>query len=90
MFAIDEDLWFGETDDAVAEQNAADSLAARVGRIIGTKPFIAPGVDRKPEFPDARGFYLQPGSLFVSAKAQHHGGAGFQRGEHVKARDAST
>ncbi len=39
MFALDEDLWFGETDDAVAEQNAADSLAARVGRIIGTKPF---------------------------------------------------
>jgi putative nucleotidyltransferase with HDIG domain len=37
--AIDEDLWFGAHDHAVAEDAAARSMAALVGRIIGAKPF---------------------------------------------------
>jgi putative nucleotidyltransferase with HDIG domain len=37
--AIDEELWFGAHDHAVAEDTAARSMAALVGRIIGAKPF---------------------------------------------------
>ena len=38
--AIDEELWFGAAHDhAVAEEAAARSMAALVGRIIGAKPF---------------------------------------------------
>jgi putative nucleotidyltransferase with HDIG domain len=36
---IDEELWFGAHDHAVAEDTAARSMAALVGRIIGAKPF---------------------------------------------------
>jgi putative nucleotidyltransferase with HDIG domain len=38
--ALDEELWFGKLDDR-AEDLAAASLAARVGRILGAKPFPA-------------------------------------------------
>lgn len=38
--ALDEELWFGKLDDR-AEGLAAASLAARVGRILGAKPFPA-------------------------------------------------
>ncbi len=37
--AVDEELWFGAHDHAVAEDAAARSMAALVGRIIGAKPF---------------------------------------------------
>ena len=37
--AIDEELWFGAHDHAMAEDTAARSMAALVGRIIGAKPF---------------------------------------------------
>jgi putative nucleotidyltransferase with HDIG domain len=38
---IDEELWFGRSDgeDSVAEQSAAISMAARIGRIVGAKTF---------------------------------------------------
>ena len=36
---INEELWYGTSDDGPAEQRAATSCAARVGRIIGAKPF---------------------------------------------------
>ena len=36
---IDESQWFGSHDQAVAEDTAARSMAALVGRIIGAKPF---------------------------------------------------
>ncbi len=36
---IDEALWFSGHDQAVAEDTAARSMAALVGRIIGAKPF---------------------------------------------------
>jgi len=38
-FQIDEDLWFGTTDDEAAEHAAANSMAAMVGRLLGAKPF---------------------------------------------------
>lgn len=38
-FAIDEELWFGDHDDAEAEGRAAASLAAVGARIVGAKPF---------------------------------------------------
>ncbi|MGC4092236.1 MAG: HDOD domain-containing protein [Polyangiaceae bacterium] len=38
-FALDEELWFGEHDDAEAESRAAASLAAVGARIVGAKPF---------------------------------------------------
>ncbi len=38
-FAIDEELWYGLGSDEEAEARAAQSLAARMGRIIGAKPF---------------------------------------------------
>lgn len=39
VFEVDEDLWFGSSDDAAAEHIAAESMAAMVGRILGAKPF---------------------------------------------------
>jgi HD-like signal output (HDOD) protein len=36
---IDESQWFGSHDQAAAEDTAARSMAALVGRIIGAKPF---------------------------------------------------
>ncbi len=36
---VDEELWFGSQDASVAEETAARSMAAMVGRIIGAKPF---------------------------------------------------
>ncbi len=36
---MDEEVWFGQKDSAVAEDAAARSMAALVGRIIGAKPF---------------------------------------------------
>lgn len=39
VFALDEDLWFGQGDDVEAESQAASSLAAVVSRIVGAKPF---------------------------------------------------
>jgi putative nucleotidyltransferase with HDIG domain len=38
-FALDEELWFGDHDDAEAEGRAAASLAAVGARIVGAKPF---------------------------------------------------
>ena len=38
-FALDEELWFGDHDDADAENRAAASLAAVGARIVGAKPF---------------------------------------------------
>ncbi len=37
--AIEEELWFGGHDPTVAEDTAARSMAALVGRIVGAKPF---------------------------------------------------
>lgn len=37
--SIREELWFGGHDNSIAESNAARSMAALVGRIIGAKPF---------------------------------------------------
>ncbi|MGC4064290.1 MAG: HDOD domain-containing protein [Polyangiaceae bacterium] len=37
--AIEEELWFGGHDASVAEDAAARSMAALVGRIVGAKPF---------------------------------------------------
>jgi len=37
--ALNEELWFGATTDDAAEHRAAESLAAKVGRILGAKPF---------------------------------------------------
>lgn len=36
---VKEELWFGGHDNSVAESNAARSMAALVGRIVGAKPF---------------------------------------------------
>lgn len=36
---VEEELWFGGHDPAVAEDTAARSMAALVGRIVGAKPF---------------------------------------------------
>jgi HD-like signal output (HDOD) protein len=36
---IEEELWFGGHDPAAAEDTAASSMAALVGRIVGAKPF---------------------------------------------------
>ena len=36
---VQEDLWFGSSVDAGAEERVAQSMAARVGRILGAKPF---------------------------------------------------
>ena len=38
---IDEELWYGVNSDDKAEGLAAKSMSARMGRIIGTKPFPA-------------------------------------------------
>ena len=38
---IDEELWYGASSDEVAEAHAAKSMAARMGRIVGAKPFPA-------------------------------------------------
>jgi len=38
---IDEELWYGVSSDERAEGLAAKSMSARMGRIIGTKPFPA-------------------------------------------------
>jgi HD-like signal output (HDOD) protein len=38
---IDEELWYGVNSDDKAEGLAAQSMAARMGRIIGAKPFPA-------------------------------------------------
>lgn len=38
-FALDEELWFGDREDAEAERKAAASLAAVGARIVGAKPF---------------------------------------------------
>jgi HD-like signal output (HDOD) protein len=38
---IDEELWYGVSSDERAEGLAAKSMAARMGRIIGAKPFPA-------------------------------------------------
>jgi HD-like signal output (HDOD) protein len=38
---IDEELWYGASSDEVAEAQAAKSMAARMGRIVGAKPFPA-------------------------------------------------
>src|SRR5512133_2469288 len=37
--SIKEELWFGGHDNSVAEGNAARSMAALVGKIVGAKPF---------------------------------------------------
>jgi HD-like signal output (HDOD) protein len=36
---IEEELWFGGHDSSIAEDTAARSMAALVGRIVGAKPF---------------------------------------------------
>jgi HD-like signal output (HDOD) protein len=36
---INEELWYGDDSGEEAEKRAAKSMAARMGRIIGTKPF---------------------------------------------------
>jgi HD-like signal output (HDOD) protein len=38
---IDEELWYGVSSDEAAEAEAAKSMAARMGRIVGAKPFPA-------------------------------------------------
>ena len=38
---IDEELWYGVSSDEQAEGQAAKSMAARMGRIVGAKPFPA-------------------------------------------------
>jgi HD-like signal output (HDOD) protein len=38
-WTVDEELWYGAGSDAAAEAEAAKSMSARVGRIIGAKPF---------------------------------------------------
>lgn len=38
---IDEELWYGVSSDEQAEARAAKSMAARMGRIVGAKPFPA-------------------------------------------------
>jgi HD-like signal output (HDOD) protein len=38
---IDEELWYGSSTTKEAEQLAAESLAGRVGRVLGAKPFPA-------------------------------------------------
>ena len=38
---IDEELWYGASSDEVAEAEASKSMAARMGRIVGAKPFPA-------------------------------------------------
>jgi HD-like signal output (HDOD) protein len=40
-FAVDEELWYGTSSDEQAEAHAAQSMAARVGSIVGAKPFPA-------------------------------------------------
>lgn len=40
-FEIDEELWYGVSSDEQAEAQAAQSMAARMGRIVGAKPFPA-------------------------------------------------
>ncbi len=40
-FEIDEELWYGVSSDEKAEAEAAKSMAARMGRIVGAKPFPA-------------------------------------------------
>lgn len=36
---VDEELWYGAGNDEQAEEKAAKSMAAQVGRVIGAKPF---------------------------------------------------
>jgi HD-like signal output (HDOD) protein len=38
---IDEELWYGASSDEAAEAEASKSMAARMGRIVGAKPFPA-------------------------------------------------
>jgi HD-like signal output (HDOD) protein len=38
---VDEELWYGASSDEAAEAEAAKSMAARMGRIVGAKPFPA-------------------------------------------------
>ncbi len=38
---LNEELWFGSESSEAAEKRAAASLAARVGRVLGAKPFPA-------------------------------------------------
>jgi HD-like signal output (HDOD) protein len=38
---VDEELWYGAGSDEAAEAQASKSLAARMGRIVGAKPFPA-------------------------------------------------
>jgi HD-like signal output (HDOD) protein len=38
---IDEELWYGVSSDEAAEAEASKSMAARMGRIVGAKPFPA-------------------------------------------------
>ena len=38
---VDEELWYGASSDDTAEAEAAKSMAARMGRIVGAKPFPA-------------------------------------------------
>jgi HD-like signal output (HDOD) protein len=38
---VDEELWYGASSDETAEAEAAKSMAARMGRIVGAKPFPA-------------------------------------------------
>jgi HD-like signal output (HDOD) protein len=40
-FEIDEELWYGASSDEAAEAEASKSMAARMGRIVGAKPFPA-------------------------------------------------
>jgi HD-like signal output (HDOD) protein len=38
---IDDELWYGTSSDEAAEAQASQSMAARMGRIVGAKPFPA-------------------------------------------------
>jgi HD-like signal output (HDOD) protein len=38
---VDEELWYGVSSDEAAEAEASKSMAARMGRIVGAKPFPA-------------------------------------------------
>jgi HD-like signal output (HDOD) protein len=38
---VDEELWYGASSDEAAEAEASKSMAARMGRIVGAKPFPA-------------------------------------------------
>ncbi len=39
QIAVEEQFWFGSGSDHAAEERAANSMAARVGRVLGAKPF---------------------------------------------------